>query len=487
MRPGERLGGCELIERLGAGSMGVVYKARNIEADRVCVVKILSSAHAADRKVVARFEREGRLARKIDHPNIVAVYNVGNDSGTYFLEMEYVPGVSLQQMLEGDSSLEPERAAEIVRQVAGALGAAHALGIAHRDLKPANIMITPEGDAKVADFGLAREVDDPTGLTMTGRMVGTPLFMAPECFKGVKGDSRSDFYALGVVFYKMLTGDYPLVGDAIIETVRRRLTEDPPPPHKINKKIPPQLSDIALKLLERDPAARYTDASKLIADINAIIGIAEGTTLQAPRTRLFIFRKGETKREYPIGAGAYTFGRSDENDIAISDEKISRKHFRIAADGDLLLVEDLKSRNGTRVNGRTITKSELRHNDLIHAGGTLLLVRRGDEEAGTRNIPDEESPKVEVISGPDIGLAIPVCDEGMIIGCSSDATIQLSDPQISEYHAHIILNGDRLCLHDLYSETGTRYGKAKVLRKFLASGEMFAVGGTEFLFSAGRP
>jgi len=262
-----RLGRFELLEELGDGSFGYVFKARDTELDRTVAVKIQRAALHDDER--QRFLREARSAAQLEHPNIVSLYETGEtDEGVAYLVTEYIDGVTLEERLR-DGPLGFDEASRVVAEVARALEAAHAHGVVHRDIKPSNVMIDAAGRPHVMDFGLAKRDVGEITVTPDGVIIGTPAYMSPEIARGDAHnvDARSDVYSLGVVLYELLTGERPFHG------IRRMLVlavleDEPRPPRRLNDKIPRDLETICLKAMEKSPARRYASAAELAADLD---------------------------------------------------------------------------------------------------------------------------------------------------------------------------------------------------------------------------
>ena len=269
--PGEVLGGrYEILQVLGVGGMGTVYKARDREVDRFVALKVIRPELLGQASIVQRFKQELILARQIAHKNVVRIFDLGSADGLRFIAMEYVEGATLEKRLESER-LSPEAAARIVRDVCRALEAAHSEGVIHRDLKPQNIMIDSRGKVLVMDFGLARSAE-LSALTQTGGMIGTPAYMSPEQAKGVTADQRSDIFSLGIIFYEMLTGTVPFSADTVLGSLFKRTQENAPPPRTIDANVPQALSTIVQKCLAIDPAHRYQTATELISDLDVFLG-----------------------------------------------------------------------------------------------------------------------------------------------------------------------------------------------------------------------
>jgi eukaryotic-like serine/threonine-protein kinase len=263
--------------------MADVFLARDQLLDRPVAVKVLFPQFAADPSFVQRFRREAQAAANLNHPSIVAVYDWGEHDNTYFIVMEYVEGRSLAELLRAEGPLHPDRAAEITTDVAAALGFAHRNGTVHRDVKPGNILITPGGQVKVTDFGIARAFgggDDE--LTQAGSVMGTATYFSPEQAQGRDVDPRSDLYSLGVVLFETLTGRPPFTGDSPVAIAYKHVQEAPPRPTSLNPAIPPALEGIIARLLAKNPAQRYASAEDLRGDLRRfregqpLVGVTTG-------------------------------------------------------------------------------------------------------------------------------------------------------------------------------------------------------------------
>ncbi|MEQ9407587.1 MAG: serine/threonine-protein kinase [Fuerstiella sp.] len=264
----------EIIELIGAGGMGAVYKARQSGLDRLVALKILPEEFGHDVKFALRFTREARTLAKLSHPNIVSVYEFGNVEDTYYFLMEFVDGSTLRDVVKA-GQLAPEHALAIVPHLCDALQYAHDKGVVHRDIKPENILIAVDGSVKIADFGLSRILGDESQqemLTGTHQVMGTPRYMAPEQMEGSRGvDHRADIYSLGVVFYEMLTGELPIGRFA-------------PPSRKAE--IDVRLDEVVLRTLEKEPQRRYQYASQIKSDVQSITSTGDPALAQTVATDL---------------------------------------------------------------------------------------------------------------------------------------------------------------------------------------------------------
>ena len=263
----------ELHRKIARGGMADVYLAHDQLLDRPVAVKVMFPEHAREQAFVERFRREAQAAANLNHPNIVAVYDWGQQYGTYFIVMEYVDGRPLSEIIRTEGPLHPNRAAEVAADTAAALGFAHRNGVVHRDVKPGNILITPSGQVKVTDFGIAQAANANAGdnLTQAGSVMGTATYFSPEQAQGHAVDPRSDLYSLGCVLYEMLTARPPFSGDTPVAVAYKHVQEQPLPPSRINPNVPSALDAIVMKLLNKDPFLRYPSAEDLRSDLRRFL------------------------------------------------------------------------------------------------------------------------------------------------------------------------------------------------------------------------
>lgn len=256
----------ELQELIGGGGMADVYKAQDKLLDRAVAVKILHQQYANDAEFVEKFRREATAAAKLAHPNIVNIYDVGEDGGSQYIVMEYVSGPTLKEVIQQKGCLEPIEAVRIAKEIASALESAHRNNLVHCDIKPHNILVMPDGHIKVTDFGIARAVSAST-MTYSGSVMGSVHYFSPEQAKGTVITTKSDVYSLGVVLYEMLTGQLPFNGETSVSIALKHLQEEPVPIRQINPSIPPVLEAIVQKAMSKDPADRPS-STELYADLN---------------------------------------------------------------------------------------------------------------------------------------------------------------------------------------------------------------------------
>ena len=266
------LGGRYRLEAsIGTGGMAQVFRGQDTTLDRQVAIKILAPQFARDPSFVERFRREAQAAARLNHPNIVNVYDTGVDGDTNYIVMEHVEGRTLAEYLTRGGTLAPRKAAEIAEKVAEALAAAHAQGVIHRDIKPANIMVTREGRVKVMDFGIARLVAGPDTVEQTAAVLGTAAYLSPEQAQGQTVDARSDLYSLGIVLYEMVTGKPPFTGDSAMAVAYKHVQETPPPPSSLNADVPPRLDAVVMRALAKNPANRYQTAGEFREDLMRVM------------------------------------------------------------------------------------------------------------------------------------------------------------------------------------------------------------------------
>ena len=287
LTPGTVLGGrYEVLQLLGRGGMGAVYKAHDKELDRTVALKLIRPDLARNPEMVRRFKQELILARQVTHKNVIRIFDLGQADGIKFITMDFVEGHDLRALLKEKGKFPPPEAARIMLQICRALEAAHGEHVIHRDLKPQNIMLDGKGRVYVMDFGIARSVHLP-GMTQTGALIGTPEYMSPEQARGENLDQRSDIFSLGVIFYEILTGTKPYPSDTPLATLWKRMQEPVTTPLKLEPTLPPALNDIVVKALQIEPENRFVSAREMAHQLEIWLGpSAESSAifLPAPRT-----------------------------------------------------------------------------------------------------------------------------------------------------------------------------------------------------------
>lgn len=261
--------GYEIEGTLGRGGMGVVYKATQVGLNRVVALKMLIAGQYADPSLRARFLLEAESVAALEHPHIIRVFAFGESGGHPYLAMEFVPGGTLSERIRKGGPLPAKEATDLLAKLAGAVAHAHSRGVVHRDIKPLNVMLSADGEPRLTDFGLAKVGRADQNLSVTGQILGTPAYMAPEQAAGKVREvgTAADVYALGAVLYDLLTGRPPFSGDSAAVTLQKVMTEEPARPRKLNASIPRDLETICMKCLEKDPARRYPTAQALADDL----------------------------------------------------------------------------------------------------------------------------------------------------------------------------------------------------------------------------
>ena len=316
LKSGTKLGPYEILARIGAGGMGVVYRARDQRLERDVAIKVLPLGLLADQAARKRFRKEALALAKLNHPNIAAVYDVGEQEGTDYLVMECVPGKSLAEEV-GPASQPEKEAVALGTQIAAALEEAHEQGIVHRDLKPGNIMVTPKGQVKVLDFGLAKilretgEFSATESFSQTQNLAGTLPYMAPEQLKGEPADARTDVHALGAVLFELVTGKRPYREDSVPQLTDAILHRQPVTPRALNARVSPELERIILKCLEKERENRYQSAKEIGVDLRRLSGASAVTVAAAahpvPRRGLVFTLTGALVVALAMAVGGYFY------------------------------------------------------------------------------------------------------------------------------------------------------------------------------------
>jgi beta-lactam-binding protein with PASTA domain/predicted Ser/Thr protein kinase len=268
---GSELGGRYRVEaRIGSGGMADVFRGFDSVLHRTVAIKMLNARFASDGSFVDRFRREAQAAARLNHPNIVGVFDHGADDGTQYIVMEFIEGRTLADALEAGRRPTPMQAAEVAQHICEALEAAHVQGVIHRDIKPANVMVTRDGTVKVMDFGIARLVSGPETAPQTSAVLGTAAYLSPEQAQGQRVDTRTDIYSLGTVLYEMLTGRPPFGGESPVAIAYKQVNEPPVPPSQLSPDVPQGLDAVVMRALAKNPANRYQSAREFADDLERV-------------------------------------------------------------------------------------------------------------------------------------------------------------------------------------------------------------------------
>ena len=301
---GQIVGNYRVVEKVGEGGMGTVYRASEQLVERDVAIKVLRSEFAQNPELNERFRTEAKALARLNHPAIATLYSFFQEGPELFMVMEFVPGETLEKRIQREGAMPWQQAVEVLLWSLDAVRHAHQMGILHRDLKPANIMITPDGRVKVTDFGIAR-VLNAVKLTREARIVGTVEYLAPERALGKPADARSDLYSLGIVFYEMLTGRVPFEADSDIGLLRAQIEQQPARPKELGVNVPAEVERALMKVLAKDPDERFADAASFAAAFREAVR-STGMPLGSRPTRLASENKQPTKPPQPAGAAGLT-------------------------------------------------------------------------------------------------------------------------------------------------------------------------------------
>lgn len=426
----------EIEEKLGAGGMAIVYKAKDTLLNRSVAIKVLREQFASDEGFIRRFRREAQSAASLSHQNIVSIYDVGKDGNEDYIVMEYVKGQTLKDIIRNQAPIPPEKAIHIVHQIGEALAHAHANHIVHRDIKPQNIMITVDGRAKVTDFGIARAASAAT-LTHTGDIVGSVHYLSPEQAKGAQTTQQSDIYSLGIILYEMITGKVPYDGDTPITIALKHIQEEAELPGKVVSGISTELDAVIMKALAKSVKDRYNTAVEFINDLDKILAgqtiiwdqmvVEEGSDLTQihkglrdklasgdPKGNLEdTLHKGGKKKKLPLPAmialisilvlGGVSFAIWSfiyVPDVKVPDLKgltVEQAEIKLKNEG-LILGKNVEFAYSDVVEADKIFKQSYEPNSLVKAGRTVdITVSKG----------------MEIIEVPDVTTENPVLENAI--------------------------------------------------------------------------
>ncbi len=398
---GKTIVGYQIAEEIGRGGMATVYRAHQPQLERWVAIKILQ-AETGSKEFLARFRREAKAVAALRHPNILTIYDYGEEGGIAYIVMEYVAGGTLKAHLTGQPMEWPD-AATLVLPIGRALAYAHSQRVVHRDVKPANVLLARPDWPLLADFGLVKLLGHTQqGITQPGISIGTPAYFAPEQAGGGEVDHRSDIYGMGIVLYELLTGSIPFKADSPIEMMLRRMHESPQPPRRLNPRITPQLEAVILRALARDPDARHPTMEAFVNDLARLPGATGRAALSTPTAtiprgatsrldghaiatgpRLVVMGTGATialprRGEVLIGRGDPYVAPPDVDlePYGGGQAGVSRHHARLMCRPEGWVLEDLQSTNGTFINSVPIAPghpARVRHGDVILCGQFSLV------------------------------------------------------------------------------------------------------------------
>src|SRR5262249_12521652 len=303
-----KAGRYEIVGELGRGAMGIVYKAVDPVIGRTVAVKTIRLSEEgtglSHPELLTRFQTEARAAGLLTHPNIVVVFDAGEEDGLYYITMELVEGKSLQTLLDSGHSFPLPRTLRIMEQTCSALQFAHERNVVHRDIKPANLMLAPDDTVKITDFGTAKILQFGT-MQQTSHVMGTPSYMSPEQVKGRAVDGRSNIFSLGVMLYEMLTGEKPFPGQNITTVIYKIVNEDPVPPRQIDPSIHPGISAVVMRALVKEPEQRYQTAREMLEDLRNYRSIAGAAS---PQATAVLSNHGAPTSTLPLNAALHSRG-----------------------------------------------------------------------------------------------------------------------------------------------------------------------------------
>jgi len=370
----------EIIEALGSGGMGRVYKVFDEKIKEEVALKLLNPEVAADQRTIERFSNELKLARKVSHRNVCRMYDLAEEEGTHYITMEYVPGEDLKSFIRRIGKLPEEKAISLAKQVCEGLTEAHRLGVVHRDLKPQNIMIDKEGNAHIMDFGIARSLE-AKGITERGMIIGTPDYMSPEQVEGKETDQRSDIYSLGVILYEMVTGKVPFEGDTSLSIALKHKTEEPADPRTLNAKVSDEINHVILRCMEKDREKRHQTAEELLSELSKIEKGAETAPVPGqPLIPAFLLEaEKEVEEERPVFVAR-------EQELSKLEEFLDNA---LSSRGRVVFVTGEAGSGKTALIHEFARRAQETHSDLI--------VARGKCNAQT-GIGDPYLPFIELLS-----------------------------------------------------------------------------------------
>ena len=304
--------------RIATGGMSTVYRGLDVRLDRPVALKVMDARYAGDREFLTRFQREARAIARLKSPGLVAIYDKGNDTAHPFLVMELVTGGTLRELLRERGPMPPHAVVAVLAPVLSGLGAAHRAGLVHRDVKPENVLISVDGEVKLADFGLVRATTE-AGITSTSVILGTAAYLSPEQVLGEETGPRSDVYAVGIMAFELLTGTTPFKGDSAIVIAHQHLDRDVPPPGSLIDGVPPEFDDFIARATAREPEARFSDAGAMGAELGAIAEELGLPQFQVPAPRNSARQITDSRPPVPRATRQLTLGPQEVPTLAADD------------------------------------------------------------------------------------------------------------------------------------------------------------------------
>lgn len=367
---GSSLGKYQIIDEIGRGGMGIVYRAHDTDLHRHVALKVLLPHLVSDsEQSLERFRREAVTVANLKHPHIVTVHDVGTNAGYHYIVMELLQGRTLRQEIQNLGALPLPQATHITQQLAAALDYAHQQGVIHRDIKASNIILGEKGDVTLTDFGLAK-LRQAASITRVGFTLGTLKYMAPEQISSDTIDHRIDIYALGVVTYEMLSGTLPYVGETPQELLQGILFTPPVPVTQVNPNLPTEIERILTRALAKEPQDRFGTAGEMAVAMQRLRPLT-GLKLVTP-----------DRREFPLRGLVTTLGRNLDNTIVLQDAQVSRYHATIRSQASAWVISDQGSTNGTFVNEKQLSPRQphlLQLGDAVRLGNQVILYVQEDE------------------------------------------------------------------------------------------------------------
>lgn len=516
----------ELLEKIGDGGMATVYRARCTLLDRIVAVKILKEEYARDANLVQKFKSEAQAAARLSHPNIVNVYDVGEDNGYNFIVMEYVEGTNLKEYIQEAGPLSPDEAVRITLMICDGLTRAHEKGLIHRDIKPHNILLTRDGTAKVADFGIARAANSVT-ITYSGDMVGSVHYVSPEQARGEPVNNTSDIYSLGCVLYEMVTGRVPFDADSPVTVALKHIHERPVPPSVLNEAVSSGLEEVIMTAMEKKPVYRYQSAKDMKQALTGSLNGRKGRFSKKKRAHdktLVMPPVGEgegyavarKKKMKPMGyiiifavilgivSGLLYGMRGSLFGQEVQVPNVVGKSYQEAA--DILSEKGLKMKIVNRINSKEekdhVISQRPEADDTVKRGreievviskgvemvkvpnvvgktledATFILESEGLSLGEVGKVNDSETPEGEVVAqSPKRGTSVPVGERvDITISSGAGEITQLNMPNLlgmSLSDARAKLQSDGLDLYRIDQEASDEYIAGQIIRQSIPAGD----------------